>query len=226
MLQGLGFSAARKCLDVPDCKASEWGFAKLPSLDSLFASVENGHESPFMDILRSSRTFHSPDCPEAMAELLHVNEALEGLQVGPPVPSSTRTPGLSISQCKKTYITPVAEVGDVNVGPTPLAGMAQILHAPVSLHQACTHSVVGVDLCRCGVQGSAFLPQKTAASRESVKELRVSLKSGIRAAWSHEALRRGIAFAKVLPTLSSHIVGCPRPTCSVLKPVHSMGTKL
>ena len=94
MLQGLGLSTPRESSGVPDCKASEWGFAKLPSLDSLFTSIQNGHESPFMDILRSSRTFHSPDCPEAMAELLHVAEALEGFQVGPPVPSSRMTPFL------------------------------------------------------------------------------------------------------------------------------------
>ena len=55
----------------------------------------------------------------------------------------------------------------------------------------------GVILCMCGVQGSALLPPKTAASREAVKELRNSLKSGIKSAWSHEALRRGIASAKV-----------------------------
>ena len=48
------------------------------------------------------------------------------------------------------------------------------------------------------VQGSALLPQQTAQSREAVKELRASLKSGIKAAWSQEALRRGIASAKVL----------------------------
>ncbi|CAL5227418.1 g10378 [Coccomyxa viridis] len=121
---GLDLSTAHECVDVPECKASDWGFAKLPSIDSLFASIENGHESPFMDRLLSSRTFHSPDCSEAMAELLHVTRVLEGLQ------------------------------------------------------------------------GSALLPPKTAASREAVKELRNSLKSGIKSAWSHEALRRGIASAK------------------------------
>ncbi len=87
-MQGLDHSVTRECLDVPECNASDWGFAKLPSIDSLFASIENGHESPFMDRLLSSRTFHSPDCSEAMAELLHVTRVLEGLQVGTSVPSS------------------------------------------------------------------------------------------------------------------------------------------
>lgn len=87
-LQGLDLSTAHECVDVPECKASDWGFAKLPSIDSLFASIENGHESPFMDRLLSSRTFHSPDCSEAMAELLHVTRVLEGLQVGAPAHSS------------------------------------------------------------------------------------------------------------------------------------------
>ena len=81
MVQGLDLSATRERLDAPECKASDWGFAKLPSMDSLFASIENGHKSPFMERLLSSRTFHSPDCSEAMAELLHVSKALEGLQV-------------------------------------------------------------------------------------------------------------------------------------------------
>ena len=50
---------------------------------------------------------------------------------------------------------------------------------------------------RCS-QGSAFLPQKTQESRDAVKELRSSLKMGIKAAWSQEAVRRGITSAKVL----------------------------
>lgn len=82
MLQGLDDAAAAEAsLTAPTVRASDWGFAKVPSIDSLFAAVENGHESPFLATLQSSRTFHSPDCSEAMAEILQVSRALEGLQV-------------------------------------------------------------------------------------------------------------------------------------------------
>ena len=104
MLQGLDLFVARECLNVPESKASDWGFAKLPSIDSLFASVENSHESPFMDRLLSSRTFHSPDCSEAMAELLHVTRVLEGLQVRAFIASNTNGTSLgpSTGQCRRT----------------------------------------------------------------------------------------------------------------------------
>ena len=62
-------------------KTSDWGFARLPSISSLFTAVENGHESDFTARLLASRTFHSPDCSGAMADILHVSAALEGLQV-------------------------------------------------------------------------------------------------------------------------------------------------
>ena len=78
MLDG---GAARDALTAPRLSASAWGFAKLPSLDTLFGSIENGHESSFLASLTSSRTFHSPDCAHCMAELLQVSRTLEGLQV-------------------------------------------------------------------------------------------------------------------------------------------------
>ena len=81
VLQMLDRGAARDALTAPRLSVSAWGFAKLPSLDALFASIENGHESSFLASLTSSRTFHSPDCAEAMADLLQVSRALEGLQV-------------------------------------------------------------------------------------------------------------------------------------------------
>ncbi|CAK0755235.1 hypothetical protein CVIRNUC_002359 [Coccomyxa viridis] len=121
MLDG---GAARDALTAPRLSASAWGFAKLPSLDTLFGSIENGHESSFLASLTSSRTFHSPDCAHCMAELLQVSRTLEGLQ------------------------------------------------------------------------GSTLLPQKTEESREAVRDMRISLKLAIKAAWSQEAVCRGIASAK------------------------------
>ena len=100
MSQGLDLPAASECSNAPECETSDWGFAKLPSIDSLFASIENSHESPFMDRLLSSRTFHSPDCSEAMAELLHVTSVLEGLQVKAFVVSSTDDTSLGLSACQ------------------------------------------------------------------------------------------------------------------------------
>lgn len=47
------------------------------------------------------------------------------------------------------------------------------------------------------VQGSTLLPQKTEESREAVRDMRISLKLAIKAAWSQEAVCRGIASAKV-----------------------------
>ena len=81
VLQMLDGGAAQDALTAPRLSASAWGFAKLPSLDTLFGSIENGHESSFLASLTSSRTFHCPDCAHCMAELLQVSRALEGLQV-------------------------------------------------------------------------------------------------------------------------------------------------
>ena len=47
------------------------------------------------------------------------------------------------------------------------------------------------------VQGSALLPQNTEESREAVRDTQIALKLAIKAAWSQEAVRRGIASAKV-----------------------------
>jgi hypothetical protein len=46
-------------------------------------------------------------------------------------------------------------------------------------------------------QGSAAAPARSAAAEEAVEGLRASLKAGIKAAWSREAVRQGVAAAKV-----------------------------
>ncbi len=62
---------------------SDWGFARLPSLDAMFAAVARGQEAPLLGSLRASRTFNSPDCVEAMAEVYAVGHLVDGLKARP-----------------------------------------------------------------------------------------------------------------------------------------------
>ena len=47
------------------------------------------------------------------------------------------------------------------------------------------------------LQGSAATPARSPASEEALDDLRASLRAGIKAAWSREAVRQGVAAAKV-----------------------------
>ena len=64
------------------------------------------------------------------------------------------------------------------------------------------------------VQGSVILPQESEESREALRDLRASLKLAIKAAWSQEAVRRGIASAKVRHCFLSAIVLLPQHSCT------------
>ena len=54
---------------------------RLPSAHSLLAAAETGQASDLLARLRTSRTFNSPDCVDAMAETLRLVALVEGLQV-------------------------------------------------------------------------------------------------------------------------------------------------
>lgn len=79
-LQGVDHEQARPSQPHP-VRDSDWGFARLPSLDSMFAAVQGGQEAPFLASLRGSRMFNSPDCVESMAEVYRVSHLIDGLKV-------------------------------------------------------------------------------------------------------------------------------------------------
>ncbi len=79
-LQGLS-NLEGSCAHPHKVEDNEWGFARLPSLDEMFAAVQEGKESPFLSRLQSSRIFNSPDCAGSMAEVYRIGRRLEGLKV-------------------------------------------------------------------------------------------------------------------------------------------------
>lgn len=83
MLQGISLedqgSAPSEAVRIRD---SDWGFARLPSLDEMFEAAQAGQATPLLEGLRLSRTFNSPDCVDSMAEVLRISRAVEGLKVG------------------------------------------------------------------------------------------------------------------------------------------------
>jgi hypothetical protein len=56
-------------------------------------------------------------------------------------------------------------------------------------------------------QGSVVTPARTPASEAAAEQLRASLRLGIKGAWSQEAVRRGVASAKVTQ-IPACIVSC------------------
>lgn len=131
---------------------SDWGFARLPSLDDMFAAVQQGQGSPFLSRLQSSRTFNSPDCASSMAEVYRIGNLLEGLKV-------------RLDWLKWWELALLLGRNGWDDGQAPLPQ--------------------GISSASGGV------------SEEALEELRELLKLGIRAAWSQEAVRRGVAAAKV-----------------------------